>query len=210
MEDAVHECRDSACRRPFGVRLRGNGWFQHSPLRHCAAPLRMTRRVWRFVRYSLFVIMLLYGTILYYPRNKHPACHSERSGTDIGNQAIKSRTAAESNPEGAPAGGISALMHGISRQQVTFPRSGTTHGSFPTKFHFGWVRLTASALCRGVIHRERHACRSARFKCNFLPFLSGSGEKRQLSKSRWTGFGSEQPEIVARNMATSASVQRKR
>ena len=111
--NAMHECRDSACRRPFGVRLRGNGWFQHSPLRHCAAPLRMTRRVWRFVRYSLFVIMLLYGTILYYPRNKHPACHSERSGTDIGNQAIKSRTAAESNPEGAPAGGISALAYGI-------------------------------------------------------------------------------------------------
>ena len=39
-----------------------------------------------------------------------PLCHSERSGTDIKNQAIKSKTAAESNPEGAPAGGISALV----------------------------------------------------------------------------------------------------
>ena len=39
-----------------------------------------------------------------------PPCHSERSGTDIENQAIKLRNAAESNPEGAPAGGISALV----------------------------------------------------------------------------------------------------
>ena len=44
---------------------------------------------------------------------------------------------------------------------------------------------------------------------NFLPFLSGSGEKRQLHKSRWTGFGSEQPEFVARNTATPKSVPRK-
>ena len=42
---ALHECRDSACRRPFGVRLRGNGWFHRSLLHDCAAPLRMTRRV---------------------------------------------------------------------------------------------------------------------------------------------------------------------
>ena len=42
----------------------------------------------------------------------------------------------------------------------------------------------------------------SRSSTNFLPFLSGSGEKRQLSKSRSTGFGSEQPEIVARNTAT--------
>ena len=28
-----------------------------------------------------------------------------------------------------------------------------------------------------------------------------------LSKSRWTGFGSEQPEFVARNMATLESLQ---
>ena len=51
--------------------------------------------------------------------------------------------------------------------------------------------------------------RSARFKCNFLPFLSGSGEKRQLSKSRWTGFGSEQPEFAARQTATPEFAQRK-
>ena len=47
--NALHECRDSACRRPFGVRLRGNGWFRRSPLHCCAAPLRMTQRVWRIV-----------------------------------------------------------------------------------------------------------------------------------------------------------------
>ena len=42
-----------------------------------------------------------------------------------------------------------------------FPRSGTTHGSFPTRFHFWWVRLTASALCRGAIRRERPAFQPA-------------------------------------------------
>ena len=58
-DNAIHECRDSACRRPFGVRLRGNGWFHRSSLHGDAAPLRMTQRVWCFVRYNLFVAMLL-------------------------------------------------------------------------------------------------------------------------------------------------------
>ena len=40
-------------------------------------------------------------------------CHSERSGTDIKKQVIKPKNAAESNPEEAPAGGISALVQGI-------------------------------------------------------------------------------------------------
>ncbi len=57
--DAIHECRDSACRRPFGVRLRGNDWFRRSPLHRCAAPLRMTQWVCRIVGCNLFVIMLL-------------------------------------------------------------------------------------------------------------------------------------------------------
>ena len=47
---------------------------------------------------------------MYHSRNTQPPCHSERSGTDIKNQAIKSNIAAKSNPEGAPAGGISALV----------------------------------------------------------------------------------------------------
>ena len=42
-------------------------------------------------------------------------CHSERSGTDIKKQVIKPKNAAESNPEGAPAGGISALVYSIQR-----------------------------------------------------------------------------------------------
>ena len=50
-----------------------------------------------------------------------PLCHSERSGTDIENQAIKSKNAAESNPEGAPAGGISALAYGIIHYIQTRP-----------------------------------------------------------------------------------------
>ena len=36
---------------------------------------------------------------------------------------------------------------------------------------------------------------------NFLPFLSGSGEKRQLCQSRLTGLTSEQPEFAARQTA---------
>ena len=40
-------------------------------------------------------------------------CHSERSGTTAKNQAIKSNNAAESNPAGAPAGGISAVRKKI-------------------------------------------------------------------------------------------------
>ena len=58
--NALHECRDSACRRPFGVRLRGNGWFRRSPLHGDAAPLRMTQWGWRFAKYNPFVAMLLY------------------------------------------------------------------------------------------------------------------------------------------------------
>ena len=53
---------------------------------------------------------------MYHLCNNQPPCHSERSGTDIENQAIKSIIAAESNPEGAPAGGISALESGIISQ----------------------------------------------------------------------------------------------
>ena len=58
-DDALHERRDSACWRPCGVRLRGNDWFQRSLLHRCAAPLRMTQRVWRVVGYTSFVGMLL-------------------------------------------------------------------------------------------------------------------------------------------------------
>ena len=57
--NALHKSRDSACLRPFGVRLRGNCRVSRSPLHRCAAPLRMTQWVGRFVRYNLFVAMLL-------------------------------------------------------------------------------------------------------------------------------------------------------
>ena len=40
---ALHECRDSACRRPFGVRLRGSSSFYRLIFDICAAPLRMTQ-----------------------------------------------------------------------------------------------------------------------------------------------------------------------
>ena len=42
--DALHVCRDPACRRPFGVRLRGVFRLYRSPLQGNAAPLRMTQR----------------------------------------------------------------------------------------------------------------------------------------------------------------------
>ena len=80
----------------------------------------MTQRVWRIVEYNLFVAMLLYLTDSYCTTHAtiSPLCHSERSGTDIENQAIKSKNAAESNPEGAPAGGISALVYGLIAERI--------------------------------------------------------------------------------------------
>ena len=60
------------------------------------------------------------------------------------------------------------------------------------------------ALYRGAIRRERLAFHpTLRSFTNLNHFYPVAGERRQLSKFRWTGFGSEQPEIVARNMATS-------
>ena len=43
--NAIHECRDSACWRPCGVRLRGSSSFYRLIFNICAAPLRMTQRV---------------------------------------------------------------------------------------------------------------------------------------------------------------------
>ena len=42
---ALHECRDSACWRPCGGRLRGSFSFYRLISDICAAPLRMTRGV---------------------------------------------------------------------------------------------------------------------------------------------------------------------
>ena len=159
----LHECRDSACRRPFGVRLRGNDWFHRSLLHRCAAPLRMTRRVWRIVEYNLFVAMLLYLTDSHCTTHAtiSPLCHSERSGKDIGIQAIKLRFAAESNPEGAPAGEISALVYGIVQPSTS---------NIPPKRNDPRVVPPRSAT-------------------NFLPFLSGSGSKAQAVPIPLDGIG---------------------
>ena len=121
------------------------------------------------------------GTILYHPRNKYPACHSERSGTDIQNQAIKIRTAAESNPAGTPAGGISALTYGF-----------------------------VQSLISNIQQKRNDACVVPPYSnVTSLPLLSGSGERRKPCQSRSTGLVSEQPEFVARNTATPNLVQRK-
>ena len=46
----------------------------------------------------------------YISQNAIPLCHSERSGIAMQGRTLKPTIAAESNPEGAPAGGISALV----------------------------------------------------------------------------------------------------
>ena len=55
---------------------------------------------------------------MYYTRNKRPTCHSERSGITMQGRTRKPIIAAESNPEGAPAGGISALEYGITSNRI--------------------------------------------------------------------------------------------
>ncbi len=86
--------------------------------------------------------------------------------------------------------------------------------SIGTERHMGrslqvsfWVGY---ALFMGAIRKERPANQPARRSVtNFLPFLSGSGEKRQPCQSRSTGLASEQPVIVARQTATPEFAQRK-
>ena len=46
----------------------------------------------------------------YISQNAIPLCHSERSGIAMQGRVQEPIIAAESNPEGAPAGGISALV----------------------------------------------------------------------------------------------------
>ena len=57
-------------------------------------------------------------------KTPHPLCHSERSGTTVQRRTHKSTIAAESNPEGAPAGGISALVYGIIAEHLIAHKSG--------------------------------------------------------------------------------------
>ena len=99
----------------FGVRLRGNDWFQRSPLHRCAAPLRMTQRVWRIVEYNLFVAMLLYLTDSYCTTHAtiSPLCHFRANAYGV-----------PSNPEGAPAGGISALVYGLIAERIPLSTGG--------------------------------------------------------------------------------------
>ena len=68
------------------------------------------------------------------------------------------------------------------------------------------------ALCRGAIQRERPAnypaLRPSTNLTHFYPVAERNG--KPLSKSRSTGFGSEQPEFAAWNTATPKSAQTKR
>ena len=173
-----------------------------SPLHRCAAPLRMTQRVWRIVEYNLFVAMLLYLADSHCTTHAtiSPLCHSERSGKDIGIQAIKLRFAAESNPEGAPAGGISALVYGIVQPLISniHPKRNDTRVVLQCYIPDG-LRTLQGRNPQGAPRK------STRFRPftnlnHFYPVAERNG--MPLSKSRWTGFGSEQPEFVARNTAT--------
>ena len=65
----------------------------------------------------------------------------------------------------------------------------------------------AFALCRGASRRERPAFHPAIRPLTNLNHFYPVAEKAQAPKSRWTGFGSEQPEFEARNMATSESAE---
>ena len=115
---ALRECRDSACWRPFGVRRNAAGvcsemtqwvWriegytpFVGMLLNQChnacsAAILNhttisdsatMPAIIKMFVPYHNVISTDLYCTI---HAKISPLCHSERSGTDIENQAIKSK-----------------------------------------------------------------------------------------------------------------------
>ena len=67
------------------------------------------------------------------------------------------------------------------------------------------------ALYRGAIRRERPAFHPAfRSFTNLNHFYPVAGEKRQLSKSRSTGFGSEQPEFAEGKRLHREFAQRKR
>ena len=86
--------------------------------------------------------------------------------------------------------GINLRSHRNKSTSIFSPEAERHMGRSLQRRAFDGLRILAFALCRVIIRRERPACRSALSSTNFLPFLSGSGEKRQLSKSRSTGFGS--------------------
>ena len=69
----------------------------------------MTQRVWRIVEYNLFVAMLLYLTDSYCTTHAtiSPLCHFRANAYGV-----------PSNPEGAPAGGISALVYGLIAERI--------------------------------------------------------------------------------------------
>ena len=108
-------------------------------------------------------------------------------------RTLNQTIAAESNPEGAPAGGISALMYDIVQPLTS---------NILQKRNDTWVISYKAYLQKNFIFQENFIFSRAQSvgndprvvppqsSTNFLPFLSGSGEKRQLSKSRLTGFGS--------------------
>ena len=81
---------------------------------------------------------------------------------------------------------LSRLIGGygiVQPLQVTFARSGTTHGSFPTSLIFRKILFSKGFhLYRGAIRRERPAFPRPPLTTNLLPFLSGSGREATAAK----------------------------
>ena len=108
--------------------------------------------------------------------------------------------------------GFALFLWGDTFSQVYLARVPLTSNIHPMRndtwvVPYNAVSFTDSALCRVVIRRERHTGRSAFVhQLTFYHFYPVA-ERAQAHKSRSTGFGSEQPEFVARSMATSESAQ---
>ena len=97
----------------------------------------------------------------------YPLCHSERSGTTVQRRTLKSIIAAESNPEGAPAGGISALVQGIlsNRPQPTNQARSRTLCRSRTSQSTQKLPCTATAVpkTREVFTHQPGGCRAGKF-----------------------------------------------
>ena len=133
------ECRDSACRRPFGVRRNAAGVCSE-----------MTQRVDFCMGDTMSICQSIIATNRLYLTEHHTLrvilsgaaqqCNGERESRQMPrSRTPKGRQQAESRH---------SCKASYNRYQLKFPRRGTTHGSFPTTptFLTGYVlRLPHSA-----------------------------------------------------------------
>ena len=86
---------------------------------------------------------------------------------------------------------------------ITVNRIGTPHASSPTTFSFQWLTHSTGAQSEGSAPQINSLAVHQLTFYHFYPVA----EKAQAPKSRWTGFGSEQPECAARQTATPKFAQ---